>query len=116
VSNELVLVPAAGTEVLYRLARGEPATVDDFRGRRDLSRDRRFPAHTPWVLLAGVSMFDTEQGALKVARRYPATIARVRLRTEVGIHLARSGGRGHFTIWGAPSVLIDCVEATDRAT
>lgn len=114
--TRIVAQAAQGDEVLYRLARGESAAVDDFRGRRDLPRGRRFPARTPWLLLAGVSMFETQQGALTVARRRPATVARVRLKAEAGVHLARSGGRGHYTVWGAPTVLFDCVESINQAT
>ncbi len=68
------------------------------------------PADTPWLLLAGLSMFDTEAGVLRVARQRPVSLARVRLTPRRGIHLAATGARGHRTVWGAPTVLLECVE------
>jgi hypothetical protein len=108
--TRIVAESATGDEVLYRLLRATAPVVDDFRGRRDLPRGRPLPDDTPWLLLAGVSMFDTEAGALRVARQRPATLARVRLAARRGVHVAPTGTRGHRTVWGAPSVLLECVE------
>jgi hypothetical protein len=108
--TRIVADAATGGEVLYRLLRATAPVVDDFRGRRDLPRGRPVPADTPWLLLAGVSMFDTQVGALRVARQRPATLARVRLAPRRGVHLAATGARGHRTVWGAPSILLECVE------
>lgn len=115
-ADRIVAVPATGVEILYRVVAPGGATEDDVRGHRDLPRRRPLPPSTPWLLLAGVSMFDTPAGALRVARRRPAGLACVRLRSDVGIHLARTGGIGHFTVWGAPSVLVACVEGVDQAS
>ena len=51
-----------------------------------------------------------------VARRRPAGLVHVRLKPNLGIHFAPTGRRGHYTVWGAPSVLNDCVEQFDRAS
>jgi hypothetical protein len=111
----IVARPPTGAEILYRVVDAGGATTDDLRGRRDLPR-RPLPPDTPWLLLAGVSMFDTPDGALHVARRRPAGLARVRLAVDAGIHFARTGRHGHFTIWGAPSTLVGCVERVDPAS
>ena len=58
-AERIVASPATGAEVLYRVVSVAGATIDDFRGRRDLPRNRPLPPDTPWLLLAGVSMFDT---------------------------------------------------------
>jgi len=115
-AQRIVASPATGAELLYRVVAADGPLIDDFRGRRDFPRQRALPADTPWLLLAGVSMFDTPEAALHVARRRPAGLARVRLKPDLGIHFARTGRSGHYTVWGAPSVLIDCVEHFDRAS
>jgi len=61
-------------------------------------------------------MFDTQQGALRIARRRPAGVAQVRLEPNLGIYFTRTGRPGHYTVWGAPSVLMDCVERFDQAS
>lgn len=115
-AEEIVARPASGAEVLYRVVSPAGARVDELRGRRDLPRRRPVPSDTPWLLLAGVSMFDTPDAALSIARRRPAGLARVRLAPNVGIHFAQTGRAGHFTVWGAPTVLADCVEDVDPAS
>ncbi len=114
-NSEIILAPATGAEVLYRIVSVDQPTAEDFRGHRDPPRRRPVTPDTPWVLLAGVSMFDTPAQALRIARRRPAGLARVRLRPEVGIHFVRTGRQGHHAVWGAPAVLLDCVEMTERA-
>jgi hypothetical protein len=115
-AQRIVAMPATGAELLYRVVSADGASIDDFRGRRDLPRRRALPADTPWLLLAGVSMFDSSTGALQVARRRPAGLARLRLKPNVGVHFAQTGRPGHYTVWGAPSVLVGCVEHFDRAS
>jgi hypothetical protein len=58
-AERIVASLATGAEVLYRVVSVGGAAIDDFRGRRDLPRTRPLPPDTPWLLLAGVSMFDT---------------------------------------------------------
>lgn len=111
VSDAQIVTRPAGNEVLYRLVRAEHPCVDDFRSHREQLRRRPVPASTPWLLLVGVSMFDTREGALQVARRRPAWVAELRLAAGRGIHLAVTGSYGHRTVWGDPDVLASCVEA-----
>jgi hypothetical protein len=114
-AQQIVAAPATGAELLYRVVSADGPQADDFRGRRDLPH-RALPADTPWLMLAGISMFDTPEGALEIARRRPAGLAHLRLSVGRGIHLAATGRPGHWTVWGAPSVLADCVERFDRAS
>src|SRR3954464_13412073 len=107
--REIVAKPAAG-QVLFRLVRDPGGRVEDFRSPRDRSPRRPVPSGTPWLLLVGVSMFDSLAGALAVARRRPAWIAELRLPGGLGIHLARRGPPGHHTVWGEPRVLAGCID------
>jgi len=113
-AERIVASPATGAEVLYRVVSVAGAAIDDFRGRRDLPRNRPLPPDTPW--LHGVSTFDTPVAALRIAQRRPAGLAHVRLKVDVGIHFARTGRPGHYTVRGAPSVLVACVQQIDRAS
>jgi hypothetical protein len=115
-AQRIVAAPATGAELLYRVVSADGPSPDDFRGRRDFPRRRPLPTDTPWLLLVGISMFDTPEGALRIARRRPAGLAQVRLKPDLGIHFAMTGRPGHYSVWGAPSVLIDCVEEFDRAS
>lgn len=113
--RRIVAEPATGGEVLYRIVGAQESTADEFRGRRDLRGRRPVSADTPWLLLAGVSMFETPAGALRIARRRPAWLAQIRLRAGAGIHFARTGTRGHVTVWGAPSTLAGCADRVNEA-
>jgi hypothetical protein len=115
-AQPIVAAPATDAELLYRVISRDGPQLDDFRGRRELPRRRPVSPDTPWLLLTGVSMFDTPQSALHIARRRPAGLAHVRLKSDLGIHFAPTGRPGHYTVWGAPSVLVDCVEQFDRAS
>lgn len=115
-AQPIVAASATGAELLYRVVSTDGPELDDFRGRRELPRRRPVSPDTPWLFLAGVSMFDTPEGALQIARRRPAGLVRVRLKPDLGIHFAPTGRRGHYTVWGAPSVLNDCVEQFDQAS
>jgi hypothetical protein len=111
VSDAQIIAQPAQGEVLYRVVRAERPRVEDFRSHREQPRKRPVPAATPWVLLVGVSMFDTREGALQIARRRPAWVAELRVAAGRGIHVAVTGSYGHRTVWGDPDVLAACVEA-----
>jgi hypothetical protein len=110
VSDAQIIAQPARDEVLYRVVRAERPRVEDFRSHREQPRRRPVPASTSWLLLVGVSMFDTREGALQIARRRPASVAEMRLTAGRGIHTAVTGSYGHRTVWGDPDVLAACVE------
>jgi hypothetical protein len=100
-SQRIVAAPATGADLLYRVVSRDGPQLDDFRGCRELPRHRPVPPETPWLLLVGISMFDTPQAALQIARRRPAGLARVRLQPDLGIHFAATAGAA-TTPYGAP--------------
>ncbi|HSZ69306.1 MAG TPA: hypothetical protein VK756_02990 [Solirubrobacteraceae bacterium] len=106
---QITALPAKG-ELLYRVVRAERPRMEDFRSHREQPRRRPVPASTPWLLLVGVSMFDTREAALQIARRRPAWVAELRLTAGRGIQVAVTGSYGHRTVWGDPDVLSACVE------
>jgi len=110
VSDAQIVAKPAQREVLYRVVRADRPRAEDFRSHREQPRRRPVAAGTPWLLLVGVSMFDTREGALQIARRRPAWVAELRLVAGRGIHMAVTGSCGHRTVWGDPDVLAACVE------
>lgn len=114
IDTAITAEPARG-EVLYRLVSGDRPRVEDFMSHRDRPRRRPVPAGTPWLLVVGVSMFDTRARALEVARRRPAWVAELHLAPRRGIHRALTGSAGHHTVWGDPRALEACVRVCDMA-
>lgn len=69
-----------------------------------------------------VSMFEDGELLRRLALRRPdrigTHIARVELRSRLGICIADTGSAGHWSIWGLPSHLAECVVdvvRTDRS-
>ena len=106
-SSSIEVIPAQGGEAFYRLLRSEQPQVRDFYSARELGR--RMPRRTPWLIAVGVSMFDSAERALAVARRRPAIVAQVVLPASRGISFAKTAGAGHYTIWAAPEDLLAAV-------
>jgi hypothetical protein len=114
-ASSTIVARAAQGEVLYRLVRADRAHAGDFRSHRERPRRRPIHVSTPWLLTVGVSMFDSYEGALQVARRRPAWIAELSLVGGWGIHVAITGPFGHRTVWGDPDALTACVQACHLA-
>jgi hypothetical protein len=101
------VVPAQGGEAFHRLLRREQPQVRDFYSARELGR--RMPRRTLWLVAVGVSMFDSSEKALAIARRCPVIVAQVVLPAGCGISFAETAGAGHYTIWAAPEDLLAAV-------
>ncbi len=59
-----------------------------------------------------LSMFDERSVAAQLAARVPKLgghIAEMALTPGLGICVARTGGPAHWSVWGRPSQLIQCV-------
>ena len=65
------------------------------------------------VTFMAVSMFEDGERLRHFAQQRPARIgsyiARVDLQPGLGICLADTGGEGHWSIWGLPNRLAECV-------
>jgi hypothetical protein len=114
-SNAQIVAQPAQGEALYRVVRTDQSRAEDFRCHREQPRRRPVPVGTPWLLVVGVSMFDTREGALQIARRRPTWIAELHIPAGQGVHVAATGSRGHRTVWGDPETLAACVRACDVA-
>jgi hypothetical protein len=83
--------------ILHRLVREDPPEVRAFVSKL-VRGGRRYPAEPP-ILHAGLSMFETVEQAVSRARRTPRIVAAVRL-SGPELHVAKTLGPGHYTVWG----------------
>lgn len=101
------------TWVLYRVVHSDPATLRDFTSNLALG----FPLRTDTVearrLWSGISVFDSETRARRVALRYPTLgsfIAVLHVPETAAMQIERTTTtRGHYTLWGEPADLLACV-------
>ena len=100
--------------LLYRLVKTDPPTVADFLSNAVRGRPRRGPEVGRPELHTGLSMYDSEVAARATARRFPflgAHIATVRIPAGAPVRVEQTLGEGHYTVWGAPDVLLTMVVA-----
>lgn len=109
--GSVVALPAMG-QVLLRVVE-EPIEAASFVSRQILGR-RPFTDEAP-ILFAGVSMFADLAQVLTRFRRSPV-VAEVTLEEGCGFHLAKTLGKGHFTVWGDPDRLASRAHVIHRAS
>jgi hypothetical protein len=98
--------------VFYRIVRSDTPTDDDFRSFAALGRPRP-PSVQPPRLWEGISVYDTEERAGRMAQNRPrigAYIARLDIPPDAQIEAARTRPTpGHHTLWADPKSLRACV-------
>ncbi len=118
-SREYILGDSGAHMRLYRVVRSDPATADDFLSqyRRNLlgsAASRRPPPTDPRLLRIwdGVSMSATKRQAEQQRARYRrlGMYMAVMDLPVVRFRMERSTATpGHFTVWGDPGDLLQCV-------
>jgi hypothetical protein len=99
--------------VCYRIVEANPPTLRDFMSYAALGEPR--PVSLPWQdpdPWAGVSVYDTERQARRLAERKPSLgsfIATLEIRERSSITWDGPGRRGHYNLYGDPAVLRSCV-------
>lgn len=96
-ADAVVALTSEDELVLHRLVRKDPPELGAFVSKL-IRGGRRFPAERP-ILHAGLSMFETVEQAVSRARRTPKIVAAVRLNGP-DVHVAKTLGPGHYTVWG----------------
>lgn len=64
-------------------------------------------------------MFDSLAVACQLAARVPKLgghIATLELRPDLGICVAKTGGPTHWSVWGRPAHLADCIATVEPTT
>ncbi len=98
--------------LFYRIVRTDPPTIADFLSNRARGKARR-PVESvrEWE---GLSLFDTEAQARRMARRFPRLgvyIAALRVPADGPIVVEQTFGPGHYTLWGDPQDFLPRVVA-----
>lgn len=109
---------------VYHLVRTDPPTEEDFLSlwARNLQTaqtgqpSRLVPEKGDTLhMWAGISTYDDEAAAHRTAVRYPTLgrfIARLEIPFGAPIRIEKTGTDAHhFTVWGAPRRLRECVES-----
>lgn len=107
---------AAGTaRTFYRIVLTNPPTEADFLSNQAKGLPLRHDTEEARRLWDGISAFDTEARARRMALRYPQQggfVAELRISASGAIRFERSTAtRGHYTLWGEPADLLASVVA-----
>jgi hypothetical protein len=118
-SMEIVVVETP--QRLYRVstARDDDRFADAFRSHYERRLPPRGPEGRAAAIHMALSMFDTADVAAQLARRVPKLgghVATVELRPDLGLCVAKTGGPAHWSVWGRPVQLTDCVLHVVQAT
>jgi hypothetical protein len=94
---------------LYRIVKDSELTLRDFMSLEAQGAPPRSDDPEILRLRTGISCWATEAQARRTARRYPhlgSYIARIEIPEDAPVRVERTLGRGHYTVWGEPSVLM----------
>src|SRR4051812_45018841 len=101
------------TTSFFRIIRTNPAMEEDFLSDRARGLPPRNDEPLTLHVWDGISVYRTLAQARRKARDYPflgGFIAEVRVDIDVPpIRIEKTFGRGHYTLWGAPSFLLRSV-------
>jgi len=98
--------------VYYRVVQSDPPQLEDFMSPRALGRTLGDPSPQRERPRRGVSLYDTDERALKKARGVPLMgdyVAKLVVHVGAGITAERTtNSTGHHTLWGPPEQLLRC--------
>jgi hypothetical protein len=52
-------------------------------------------------------MFSTRQAALARGGKYPSWVAELNIPAGMSMHVAKTLGKNHYSVWGDPKLLVD---------
>lgn len=111
----IVVVEVNEPITLYRGCHSDYMTdlVAAMRSNYEAARDPHPAERRAIALYMAVSMFEDGELLRRIAQRRPQRVgthlAHVELRPDRGICRADTGSRGHWSIWGLPRQLAECV-------
>ncbi len=99
--------------MFYRIVLTDPPTLVDFMSNRTKGRPRRaIESVEEW---GGLSVYDDEERARETARKFPrlgAHLAVLDVPPGAPIRWQQTFGPGHYTLWGEPQDVLNCVVST----
>jgi hypothetical protein len=96
---------------LYRIAKNNPATLEDFWSEYSMGREPRGLEDLSLLFWFGVSLWATDAQARRKAEKWPVLggfIAELDVPVSKFIVLRRTLVRGHHTAWALPAQLLGC--------
>lgn len=100
-------------EAFFRIVRTDPATESDFLSDKARGVPPRNDEPLTLHVWDGISVYRTLAQARRKARDYPflgSFIAELNIDVDIPlIRVEKTFGRGHFTLWGPPVVLLRAV-------
>lgn len=107
--NSLATAPS---RTFYRIVQSNPPTLADFTSYQGQGKPLLDDEPEKVMMWSGISVWNTEIQARNKARDLPwlgQYIATVVLSASDLIAYQKTNGRGHFTLWGDPQAILDCV-------
>ena len=101
-------------ETLYRLVRNDKPVEYSFQSRAVRGRGRLPDGHA--ILHTALSMFPTPEEARARGGLYDSHVARVQLSAGLSIHVAKTLGLGHYSVWGDPKDLMQLAALVEEGT
>ena len=111
---DAVMAVVGNGDILYRLVRLDQPVVEAFTPRA--SRGRGRAPRGPVILHVGLSMFSSASAAASRGGKYRSMIAEVTLPRDPDIHVAKTFGAEHYTVWGDPAILAGSARDTGQRT
>lgn len=104
--------------VLYRIIRTDSPTLEDMRSYEELGIPPRYDNPTARRRASGISLFDSLEQARHQAQGKPwlgkAFIAELVIPAN-RFQVEKTGGRGHYTLWGDAHAILGCVRRVEHA-
>lgn len=98
--------------IFYRTVKTDPPSRESLTSNKALGRPPRGAEIRDPSLWDGLSVMDTLELALERAREYPmhgAYVAELTFSDDILIVAKKTGGRGHYTLYGAADTLRACI-------
>lgn len=98
--------------VLHRTVKTDPPAAIDFMSNKALGKPPRNAELREPVLHDGLSVWDSLESAIAMARQFPqhgAFIAELTIAPDSMITIRKTRGPGHFTIFGHAEAIRACV-------
>ncbi len=104
-------------QILYRIVRTNPPTLDDMRSYKELGIPLRRADPESLRRATGISLFHSLERARKQARRKPwmgnAFIAELAIPVD-HVRVEETASAGHYTAWGDADAMLDYVRRVER--
>lgn len=110
--SEILLIETQMVRTFYRVVKSMPPTERDFMSNAAKGLPPRGPELSHPELHTGISVFSDIEIIRGIMRqtRLRGLIAKLVVPERAPVRMEKTLGRGHYTVWAAPSLLLRFVE------